>query len=203
MSTLTRSLLSRRFNGFARALRRCERGVAAVEFGLLAPLLLLMFIGTVEISRAIEMDRRFAQVTAMVGDLVAREKTITNADLDKVFDIAQLVMSPYDSTQLNLSVVSVKASSTSATNTKVEWAYPFHSGANYAQCAAYTLSTGLVSKGGSVIVVESNYKWQPLFGSFIPGMHANMTWTDKTTNSPRNSCVDKLATNCVLACAGF
>ena len=55
---------------FIRRLGRNAEGVAAVEFGFIAPIMLLMLIGTIEISRAITIDRRFGLVTSMVADLV-------------------------------------------------------------------------------------------------------------------------------------
>ena len=55
-NTLHRCLASGR-RLLARAAHDCE-GVAAIEFGYLAPVMLIMLIGTLEASRAINMDRR-------------------------------------------------------------------------------------------------------------------------------------------------
>ena len=48
-------------------------------------------------------------------------------------------------------------------------------------------------------MVESSYVFKPLFTTIIPG---NMTWTDKSFHSPRNSCVDYVkGDNCsTLSC---
>ena len=55
--------------------------------------------------------------------------------------------------------------------------------------------------GGSVIVVDATYDFKTLFGDFVPGMSASMTWTDKTYASPRNSCVDYVkGDNCTKSC---
>jgi Flp pilus assembly protein TadG len=72
------------FAGGLKRAGRDEKGVAAVEFGLIAPVLLLMLVGTIEVSRAVSMDRRFGTVTSMVADLVAREKTITSGDVNSI-----------------------------------------------------------------------------------------------------------------------
>src|SRR5262245_30270353 len=45
------------------ALVRDKRGAAAVEFAVLAPLLTLMLLGTIELARAINIDRVFTQAT--------------------------------------------------------------------------------------------------------------------------------------------
>ena len=63
---------------FFRNMPRCGRhalirvwrrndGMAATEFGILAPLLILMYLGTVEVSRAIDIDRQFTSATAMAA----------------------------------------------------------------------------------------------------------------------------------------
>ncbi len=51
-------------------------GVAAVEFAYLAPLLMLMTFGTIEVARALTVHKRFQRATAMVGELIAREESL-------------------------------------------------------------------------------------------------------------------------------
>jgi len=172
-------------------------GAAAVEFAYLAPFLLLLLLGTIELGRAINMDRHFTMATAMTGDLVAREEWLgtseTNADtnLEKMMGAVQHVMHPYDASTLKLGIFSVRASTTDAKDTKVEWRYVFNEKADVpAKCSHYTLPDGLIDKGGSVIVVESSYDFKPLFADFVPGISGDLTWTDRSIHSPRNSCVD-------------
>jgi Flp pilus assembly protein TadG len=186
---------------FMRSLRRDVAGVAAVEFAYLVPVLLLMLIGTVEVSRAVSMDRRFGLATSMVADLVAREKTMSADDLNAIYNIIDHIMSPYDASTLKVSVIPVKASPTDVTNTRVYPATtnrPSHNGGSQpAKCSKYTLNTGLVGKGASVIVVETSYQYVPLFLNYVLG---SSTWTDKAILSPRNSCVDFDGDNCVSTC---
>ncbi|MEW5964851.1 MAG: TadE/TadG family type IV pilus assembly protein [Pseudomonadota bacterium] len=185
----------------ARVAHDCE-GVAAIEFGYLAPVMLIMLIGTLEVSRAINMDRRFGVVTAMTGDLIAREKTMNDTQLEAIMESIAHVMRPYESSSLKVSVISVKASSTDANDTRVEWSYGHNGGTPPAQCASYTLPSGMVSPGASVIVVETSYDFTPLITGFVyKGLSFSpKSWTDKSIHSPRNSCVDYNGTNCVLTC---
>ena len=90
----------RRFGDTLRRGYRCCQGVAAVEFGLLAPLLVVMLVGTYEVSRAISMDRRFNTITSMVGDLVSREQDMGDSQSENVatasaiMEVVQHVMAP-------------------------------------------------------------------------------------------------------------
>lgn len=196
---LTRKVIGTRI--LVRRLKDNIAGIAAVEFGLVAPVMLIMLIGTIEISRAISIDRRFGLATAMVGDLVAREEDMTADNLNAIYDIVAHVMSPYDSSNLKLAVIPVKAASNNKTNTKVYASLTnrpsLHGHTAPAGCADYGLSSGLVDQGESVIVVESSYDYSPLI---VNDLIAAKTWTDKSVLSPRNSCVDFDDDNCVSSC---
>ncbi len=183
---------------FARRFSRNNDGVAAVEFGLLVPLLLVMFVGTLEIGQAVGLDRRVSMATASTADLIAREKTASNASLDGVMQIVKHLLSPYDSNNLSIGVVSVKADPSNAANTRVEWSYSFQGASVPSKCAPYAMPAGLLGAGASAIIVEGKYDYEPLLVSYF--LNSNMTLQDKATVSPRNSCVDYNNTNCVLTC---
>jgi Flp pilus assembly protein TadG len=173
-----------------------SHGSAATEFAYLAPLLLLILLGTIEIGRAVNMDRHFALATSATGDLVAREEYLGTSESDAQANLASMMtsikhmMQPYDTSTLKLGVFQVRASPDDPSDTRVEWSYS-HNGQNVpSKCQAYTLPSGLIDKGGSAIVVESTYVFHPLFADFVPGISGDMTWTEKSIHSPRNSCVD-------------
>jgi Flp pilus assembly protein TadG len=191
----------RRVFGAGKTWLRDSHGVAAVEFGLLAPLLLLMFVGCVEVGRAVSIDRRVGLVTSLVADMVAREETMSATNLNAIYDIAAHIMSPYDASVLKLTVVPVKASPSNKTITKVYAATTnrptLHGSTAPAKCSNYTVTADLLSAGESIIVVESSYTFVPLFvNTIVPAA----TWTDKAVLSPRHSCVDFDGDSCVSTC---
>jgi Flp pilus assembly protein TadG len=192
--TLTRQLARTRWS--ARRLAYDKRGNAAVEFAMLAPLLTLTLLGTIEMSRAINMDREFNQATDMMGDLVAREQFLGTSQSDALANLnamvasVQEVMQPYDTSSLALGIFSVQASPTNANDTRVVWSYSYNGKSVPSKCQSYTLPAGLVPVGASVIVVESNYTFTPIFSNAIPGWSGNILWNGKSFHSPRNSCVD-------------
>lgn len=183
---------------FTRRFRLATAGVAAIEFAYLAPILMVMMLGTVEASRAISVNRKFSLVTSMTGDLVAREKDVDNSKLASIMGVVSHVMSPFDPNLLRLSVIPVMASPTDETQTFV-YAPPYsHNGKQIpAKCTPYTLPPGLVSKGGSVIIIEAEYDFTPIIGDTVTGP---VTWTDTATHSPRHACVDFENNNCVVTC---
>ncbi|MEQ1577741.1 MAG: TadE/TadG family type IV pilus assembly protein [Hyphomicrobium sp.] len=202
MSRVSFYKLSRKANVLAARLRRNCEGVAAVEFGLLAPVLLVMLLGTVELSRAISIDRKFGLVTSTIADLIAREKSVTAADVTAMYDIVDHLMKPWDASTLQLAIIPVKSSPTNGADTKVYAATTnrpsLHGAPQAAKCAAYTLTANMLAPATSVIVIETSYSFRPMFVGSIIG---SSTWTDKAVLSPRNSCVDfDSPSNCVSNC---
>jgi Flp pilus assembly protein TadG len=166
-----------------------------------------MLLGTIELGRAVSIDRHFTAATSATGDLVAREAYLgestsaATANLDAMMKSIKHLMQPYDASSLKLAVISVRASSTNASETKVDWAYAYNGADKPADCSSYALPANLIGKGGSVIVVDASYVFKSLFGNFVPGMSASMTWTEKSFHSPRNSCVDYVkGDNCTSSC---
>ena len=52
-----------------RRIARNNSGVAAVEFAMIVPIMFLLFVGSVEFSQAITVDRRVTQVASSTADL--------------------------------------------------------------------------------------------------------------------------------------
>lgn len=184
---------ARRPSGALRRLWGNTDGVAAVEFGFIMPIMLLMLLGTVEISRAITIDRRFNLATSMIADLVTREDDMTSAKLEAIYEAVSFVMGSYDNGTFKASVIPVMAND-DASETKVYATTtnrpPYNEGVDDpAQCDDYALTANLLDGGRSVIVVKSSYEFSPIILGYVVG---NLSWTDSATASPRSSsgCVD-------------
>lgn len=151
--------------------RKDAGGVAAIEFAMVVPLMIMMFVGTVEFSQIITVDRRVSQVASATADLVARTKSLTAAEMDGVMQVVGELVKPYDATLLKLTVMNVKASPTDALDTKVCWHRTHNGGVSTpANNSAYTLPVGVLEQGDSVIVTEVEYDYTPLiFNQFITG----------------------------------
>jgi hypothetical protein len=178
------------------------RGIAAVEFAFIAPILLVMLIGAVEITRAVSIDRRLSVVTNMIADLVSREDKLSGADVEAIYDIAEQVMAPFDASDLKLSIIPVMSAPDNASNTLVYSSTTnrpsYNGGAVPAKCQAYALATGLMQKNEGVIVVESSYAFTPLFLGYVMNAH---DWTKKAIAKPRKGlCVVFDAANCTSSC---
>ena len=154
-----------------RRLALVEDGVAAVEFALILPIMLLVYIGSVEASLAITMDRKVQLVAGALGDLVARsDTTIPAGTLEDYFRAAGGIMTPYPADDLKQVVTQVLVSA-DGTSASVVWSRQYVEGVmsvgtDHAAGASFTLPAAMrtVAQGGYVIVAESSYEHTPLSG---------------------------------------
>ena len=73
---------------------RDGRGVSAVEFALIAPLLVTIYFAGIEVTTAVAVDRKMTLVAHTVADLVAQSSSITNSEMTDILNAAAAVSSP-------------------------------------------------------------------------------------------------------------
>lgn len=147
-----------------------ETGIAAVEFALMIPFLLLAYLGATDITQALAIDRKLSQVSATVSDLVAQEEEITRAEVEAFFQAGIAIMRPFEfeSTKLQLTIVEVDGSSTEVTGAaQHNWEIEARNGDDY------TLSNEMIdlAEGRFLVVATASYDYQPMFAAFsVPAM---------------------------------
>lgn len=136
-------------------LTRDQRGVAAVEFALLAPVLIAFYFGMAEFCQGYMAQKRMGHVSAMVADLVSQEDIVTTAALDDIFDIGGLIMKPFPTAALQQRVTSVTRTAGVA---KVDWS---RGDGMTARVVASTvaLPADLIENGQSIIMSEATYDY--------------------------------------------
>lgn len=148
---------------------RDKRGVAALEFALIAPIVLFMYVGVVEVGNLLTVQRRVESVVSTAADLTAQVKKVSDSDLSDISDASKSILAPYDTTQLKIVISSVVADASN--NGKVAWSYS-KNGSVRAVGSAYALPPGTTEANSSVIVAEVTYAYQPVLDLkkvFSPG----------------------------------
>lgn len=157
---------------------RDEKGVAAIEFAMVVPVMVMLFVGAVEFSQAITVDRRVTQVASSTADLIARTKSTTTTEVASVMEIITELMKPYATTPLKLTILNVYSDPNDATMTKVCWSYNHNGGSgSYSNGQTYTLPTGVVQAGESVVVAEVTYAYTPILFNYFIKTTTNFTET--------------------------
>lgn len=171
---------ARRLNT-VRQLARDTRGVSALEFALVLPIMISMYIGAVEFSHALTVDRRVTSVASAAADLVAQSKQASSATVQDTFTAANSIMLPYSTTPITIVLTSVEADQNN--DTTVAWSCGLNAAA-HADGSAFTLPTGLTQPFSSIIVAEVTYSYTPPIGEFISG---SINLVEKFYLRPRRS----------------
>jgi Flp pilus assembly protein TadG len=146
-----------------------RRGVSAIEFAMIAPILILLYVGIAEIGNLATIYRRTSSVAATAADLTAQVKSVSTADLQDIVSASSSILTPYSTSPLKIVLSSVVADQNN--NGKVTWSYA-NKGSGRAVNSAYAVPAGLTEAGSSVIVAEITYAFTPLVNLtsvFSPG----------------------------------
>jgi len=149
---------------------KTDEAVAAVEFALIVPAMLVLYMGSIEVSQVISVDRKMSAATGALGDLVAQsEAQLSTSILDDYFTAVGLIMTPYSANNLKQLVTLVfiddqgdasvvwSVGNNGATAKDVDSSYIVPS-----QITAVSLETYLV-------VSEAQLPYQPWGGYVLPG----------------------------------
>lgn len=146
---------------------RDRRGVSTVEFALTLPVLLLIFLAMIEFGAVFTVDRRIAVVANSAADLVARTKTVSDADLSDIADAVDEIVRPYPTTPLKLVVSSIETDENN--NPSVAWSWGSGATARTSGEAFALPDAKLTEPNSSIIVAEVRYVFTPSVGLFLTG----------------------------------
>lgn len=171
-----------RLSGFIGRIARDERGVSAVEFAMLLPVMLAAYFGTVEISQGVSIDRKVTLVARTIADLVAQSQTIVNSDMTNILAAGTSVAAPFSSSILKVTVSSVAIDANS--NAKVVWSDATSNAtarpAN--QVVTNNIPQALRVANTTLIWSEVQYLYTPTIGWVISG---NINLADQMYMRPR------------------
>lgn len=163
------------------------RGVAAVEFALVLPVMLAAMLGTVEVSNLVSSYSKSVSASQTVADLTTQASSLTTAQMNSIVAGAQWVLTPLvsDATTLGVNVVSVGFD---ANNNPIKlWTFGW--GTTAGTTPSIAGAAGLGVTGDSVILVSLSYTCIPLIHEIVP----QITFNEVSYSRPR--LVQKIALN--------
>ncbi len=170
------------------------RAVAAVEFAMVMPVLLLLFLGSFDAGNAIVLYMKVRAATYSLGAITNQygigNAAISPAIMTTITSATSSILSPYSNTPTVIVISQMKA--TTATNATVSWSYT-QNGAAFTQGATYGLPSNFAQNtcGGTypcyLILASVSYSFTPMFGAFLTGP---ITLSDSIYTTPRvSTCV--------------
>jgi Flp pilus assembly protein TadG len=178
----------------ARDLARDRKAIAATEFALIVPLMLVMFFGTVEFSSGVAVDRKVTLIARTLSDLTSQ--ALANVDdnyLQNVFTASIAIMTPYPSTPTKAQISQIYVDSTNIARVTWSKAATITTGATQATLATssrnpgdtITIPSTLLVKQTYLILSEVSYLYTPTIGYVMA--KAGVTLTDSAYTRPRQS----------------
>jgi Flp pilus assembly protein TadG len=159
------------------------RGLAATEFAMIVPMMLVMFFGTVEFSSGVAVDRKVTLIARTLSDLTSQAAPptpnsvfapVTDAYLQNVFTASIAIMTPYASTPVQTTLSEIYIDSKQKATIQWSKAATIGNGATQATLTASSRNPGddvtsivppkLLVKQTYVLFSEVSYLYVPTIG---------------------------------------
>ena len=185
-------------------LKRCiafaedRRGVSAVEFALLLPLMVTVYFGTVQLSQGIGIYGKVSSVSSTVANLATQFSTIANADMSNILAASSTIVAPYATNVLAVTVSGVTIDKNGKAT--IAWSDTVGGAARpvgqvIPLCGIQTtlcIPSALAVASTFLVWGESQYAYTPPIGAAIMGVislpiSGTITLKDQIFMSPRIS----------------
>jgi Flp pilus assembly protein TadG len=184
-----------------------RRGVAAIEFAMIVPIMLVMFFGTVEFSSGVAVDRKVTLIARTLSDLTSQSPptapnsplvpapnspsaAVDDNSLLNIFNASISIVRPYSPTPTKATISEIYVDSNQTAKIKWSKAAIIAPGATQATLTASSRNTGdvitlpatLSAKQTYVILSEVSYLYTPTIGYV---MKTGVTLSDVAYTRPR------------------
>jgi Flp pilus assembly protein TadG len=166
-----------------------QNGMAAVEFAVILPFLLVAYLGGIELGDGVAINRKVAITTRAVADLASRYTKILDTDMATILGASSTIIAPYPATTLGVTVSQVTVNAQGVAT--VGWSDANANGTPHPKGSAVTLPGTMATANTSYIWGEVKYVYTPTLGYVMTG---SVTLSNQIFMSPRESaCVQRNA----------
>ena len=169
-----------RITKLLQSFRRDREGASAVEFALLAPLMIALYFGCVEVTNGVAADRKVTLTAGALANLTSQSQTITLDGMTNILNASAAIIKPYSVGNLAATITCLKIDADG--NAKVKWSATLN-GTARADGASVTLpSSALAVPNSSLVWSEVSYNYTPVIGYTITG---TLSLSDQMFMRPR------------------
>ncbi|MFZ5675676.1 MAG: TadE/TadG family type IV pilus assembly protein [Pseudomonadota bacterium] len=159
-----------------RRFTRDQKGLAALEFAFIAPVLLLIYFGAVDLTNWYMAHRRLVVAGSTIADLTTQNPgTVTGAQINQYWTAIGDIIAPLNLADVSLTMRDYRKDGGSA---KRQWGYNKGTACSGTPDAAALLAiaTSEMSEANDILVAEVCTTMQPMVLSFFNFPAVNMTY---------------------------
>nr|WP_321985774.1 TadE/TadG family type IV pilus assembly protein [uncultured Lichenicoccus sp.] len=157
---------------FLQRLRHDQHGVAALELALTAPLMLILFFGTVEVTQLIRVSNKLTLATQAIANIIGGQNPATVLNVGNAYVGGEFVMTPFvNSTPLLATIASVTYDS-SGNPSQLAWQITEGGASAMSVATACSLAKGYGVGSDSVIIVQASYSYAAITHYILPSSYA-------------------------------
>lgn len=156
-----------------------RRGGALVEFALIAPVLLTLYLVGYDAASAVGAYRKLATTTVQLANVAAQYTTMSASDVSNVFNASAQVMAPLPTSNLQIVLTEIKTDANK--NPSVYWSQAYN-GAT--ALTSVTVPSGMVAANTYYLLVQTSYSWS---APVAFGPIGTVPMTDQIYMLPRQS----------------
>ncbi len=134
---------------------------------MILPFMLVLLIGTEEVTGALNQDRKISRISNSITDLVAQAQSIDTGDMDAIFDLGGKILAPYPADNLEIVLSSITFDEDG--NPVVDWSYDNKSGKPWAKGSKppINLPGTIAAPLTSIVVGQANLAYKPTFAGIF------------------------------------
>lgn len=154
-----------------RLLAREREGVAAVEFALLVPIFVFLYLMSFQMTVGFSMANKVSRAASTIADLMTQQEEIDTDDLADMDELAKAIMAPYSTTGLTVKVTGLTLDSSG--DATVSWSWKSDGTQPYATGLAVDVPADLQVADSFLVHAEVQTTYNYLF--FVPYMTGSTT----------------------------
>ncbi|GLQ19945.1 TadE/TadG family type IV pilus assembly protein [Algimonas porphyrae] len=148
----------RRITGF----HRDESGVAAMEFAIIAPIIIGVYLGLAELAMVLGVERQVSHSASVAGDLATQAAVLEEADIEDILSATLRVANVSDTNDYVLHMESFDRDSSGSEVSLGEIVYGAGRESWLEDFDAADLSADMLAEGSGIVVARVAYRYTPM-----------------------------------------
>jgi hypothetical protein len=142
-----------------------QSGVAAIEFAIILPVMLILYFGMFDLTGLISNNRKLTTVAAALADLTGQNRTtVLKSQIDDYMNVGDMIIDPMPTDGVTLRVYGYRIQS--GAPTKI-WSSGNGSGPGCSGEPSTAGFTDLMSAGNDLVVAQACLTYEPFIGTLL------------------------------------